>query len=90
MTSPSCSFFIHWSSAILVMPGLSDSAVERRLADSFMSESFRVSGEPWTLRGGVGGEKEGNCSVGRKAAGTYSGALGERNWRFCRGRGWFT
>lgn len=46
--------------------------------------SFR-SREPSTLRGGEGGEALDLRSVGRRAAGTYSGALGGRSWRDGRG-----
>ena len=46
----------------------------------------QLSNEPWTLRGGVGGECLWGRSVGRRAAGTYRGDLEGRNWRDWRGR----
>lgn len=58
--------------------------VDRRMMGSEES-SFRLSNEPWTLRGGVIGEAFWGCSVGRRAAGTYSGPLGGRNCRDWRG-----
>lgn len=58
--------------------------VDRRVIGSADS-SFRLSNEPWTLRGGVMGEVFCGGSVGRRAAGTYSGPLGGRNCRDWRG-----
>jgi hypothetical protein len=64
------------------------SMVERRLMGSADSVSFKLSREPWTLRGGVMGDDDDDFfwrSVGRSAAGTYNGPLGGRNWRDCSG-----
>lgn len=83
VTSPRDSFFIHSYSATLLMPLDLLSMVERRLMGS--ADSSKLSREPCILRGGVIGEDFWGRSVGRSAAGTYSGPLGGRNWRDCRG-----
>ena len=84
VTSPKDSVCIHLYSATLLMPLNLLSMVDRRLMGSAAS-SCKLSREPCTLRGGVIGEDFCGRSVGRRAAGTYSGPLGGRNWRDCRG-----
>ena len=60
------------------------SVVLRRLIGRLDSAPSRLSVLPWTERGGVRGVARGARSVGRRAAGTYIGVFGGRNWRVAK------